>query len=109
MLTKYSFKGIKKSEAESIRDEMRITRGDVVTDHLLVRINNIITRYYGGKGFLDTEVKITQIADTTKANNVILEIAVDKKSTIKQLTTAFFGNKPGSATATPSWFSSESE
>jgi len=92
-LTKYSFKGIKKSEAESIRDEMRITRGDVVTDHLLVRINNIITKYYGGKGFLDTEVKITQIADTTKANNVILEIAVDKKSRVKIYHINVHGNK----------------
>ena len=82
-LTKYSFKGIKKSEAESIRDEMRITRGDVVTDHLLVRIENIITNYYGGKGFLDAEVNIKQIPDTTKANNVILEIGVDKKSRVK--------------------------
>ena len=92
-LTKYSFKGIKKSEADNIRDEMRITRGDVVTDHLLVRINNIITGYFSGKGFLDVEVDVRQLADTTKANNVILEIAVDKKSRVRIYQINIHGNK----------------
>ncbi len=92
-LTKYSFKGIKKSEADNIRDEMRITRGDVVTDHLLVRINNIISGYFSGKGFLDVEVDVKQIADTTKANNVILEIVVDKKSRVRIYQINIHGNE----------------
>jgi outer membrane protein insertion porin family len=91
-LTKYSFRGIKKSEADNIRDEMRITRGDVVTDHLLVRIENIITNYYSGKGFLDVEVNIKQLPDTTKPNNVILEIGVDKKSRVKIYQINIHGN-----------------
>ncbi len=92
-LTKYSFKGIKKSEADNIRDDMRLTRGDVVTDHLLVRINNIITGYFSGKGFLDVDVDIRQIADTTKANNVILDIVVDKKSRVRIYQINIHGNK----------------
>ncbi|HSG68277.1 MAG TPA: POTRA domain-containing protein, partial [Bacteroidales bacterium] len=59
-LTKFSFKGIRKSEAENLRDEIKIARGDVVTDNLLIRIKNIITDYFSGKGFLDTEVDIRQ-------------------------------------------------
>lgn len=92
-LTKYSFKGIKKSEADNIRDEMHLTRGDVVTDNLLMRINNIITGYFDEKGFLDVEVDIEQIPDTTKANNVILEIDVNKNERVRIYQINIHGNK----------------
>ena len=82
-LTKYSFKGVKKSEADNIKDAMRLTRGDVVTDNLLVRITNIISGYFSEKGFLDVEVDIDQIPDTARANHVILDITVDKNSRVK--------------------------
>jgi len=82
-LTKFTFKGVKKSEADNIRDEMHLTRGDVVTNNLLIRIDNIITDYYSDKGFLDAEVNIRQLPDTTKANNVILELEVIKNDRIR--------------------------
>lgn len=92
-LTKFAFKGVRKSEAETLRDDMRITRGDVVTDNLLIRIKNIITEYYSGKGFLDAEVDISQIPDTTKPNNVILEINVDKKERVRIYGINIHGNE----------------
>ncbi len=92
-LTKYAFKGIRKSEADNIRDEMHLTRGDVVTDNLLMRIDNIITGYFSGKGFLDVEVDIVQIPDTMRDNNVILEINVDKNERVKIYSINIHGNE----------------
>ena len=92
-LTKFSFKGVKKSEADDIRDNMRLTRGDVVTDNLLVRINNIIIGYFGDKGFLDVDVDTRQIQDTTKPNNVILEIVIDKNAKVKIYEINVHGNE----------------
>jgi len=92
-LTKFSFKGVKKSEADNLRDEMHLTRGDVVTDNLLMRIDNIITGYYSDKGFLDAEIDIRQIPDTTKDNNVILDIRVDKNDRVRIYTINIHGNE----------------
>jgi outer membrane protein insertion porin family len=92
-LTKFAFKGVKKSEADNIREEMRLTRGDVVTDNLLMRIRNIISGYYSEKGFLDVEVDIRQIPDTTKENNVILDIVIDKKDRVKIYQINVYGNE----------------
>lgn len=92
-LTKFAFQGVKKSEAEKLRDEMHLTRGDVVTDNLLVRIDNIITGYYSDKGYLDIDVNIIQITDTTKANNVILEIKVDKNQRVRIFQINVHGNE----------------
>ncbi len=92
-LSKFSFKGVKKSEADNLRDEMHLVTGDVVTDNLLVRINNVITGYFNAKGFLNTEVDIRQITDTTRANNVILIIDIDKNDRIKIFDINIYGNK----------------
>ncbi len=92
-LLKFSFKGVKKSEADNLRDEMRIARGDVVTDNMLMRVRNIIQNYYGDKGFLNAEVNIQQIPDTTRANYVILEMDIDKNDKIKIYEINIHGNE----------------
>ena len=92
-LTKFTFKGVKKSEADNIRDEMHLTRGDVVTDNLLIRVDNIITDYYSGKGFLDATVDIKQIPDTNRTNNVVLEINVDKNERVRIYQINIHGNE----------------
>jgi len=92
-MSKFSFKGIKKAEADNLRDDLRITRGDVVTDNMLMRIGNVIKDYYSDKGFLNAEVDIVQIPDTTRANNVILEIDIDKNDRIKIYEINIFGNE----------------
>ncbi len=92
-LTKFAFTGVRKSEADNIRDEMHLTRGDVVTDNLLQRINNIITGYYSSKGFLDVEVDVKQLPDTLRPNNVILQINVDKNERVRIYTINIHGNE----------------
>lgn len=82
-VSKFSFNGIKKSEADEIRGQINITRGDVATEHLLVKTRRIIENYYADKGFMNADIDIEQIPDTTKANYVDLKINIDKGSKVK--------------------------
>ncbi len=92
-LSKFSFKGVKKTEADKLREDMHIARGDVVTDNLLVRIENVIKDYYHDKGYLDADIIIKQIRDTTRVNNVDLVINVRKNNRIKIYQINIQGNK----------------
>lgn len=82
-LSKYSFKGVKKAEADNLKDEIKIATGDVVTENLITTTKNRIQKYFKDKGYLDTEVLIDQQPDTIKANSVILTYNIDKKDRVR--------------------------
>lgn len=82
-ISKFSFKGFKKSEAEEVRKKINITRGDVATEHTFNKTKGIIKDYFAEKGFLNAEVMITQVPDTTMENYVNLIINIDKKNKVR--------------------------
>lgn len=41
-LSKFSFKGVRKSEADDLREKIKLVKGDVVTDNVIIRTTNII-------------------------------------------------------------------
>jgi outer membrane protein insertion porin family len=82
-MSTFSFEGIKKSEADNIRDEIKLASGDVVTENLLIRTTNKIKKNYTDKGYLDADIKIKQIEDTLRRNHVRLLISIDKKERVK--------------------------
>ena len=91
-MSSFSFGGIKKSEADNIRDEIKLASGDVVTDNMLIRTTNTIRNYFTEKGYLDTEVKITQIEDTLRINHVRLQIDINKKEKVRIKSINITGN-----------------
>ncbi len=92
-LSKYSFKGVKRTEAESLREDIKIMRGDVVTDNLIQRTHNIVKKHYVNKGFWDADVNIRQIKDTTQLNYVSLQINIKKNKKVKIKTINVVGNE----------------
>src|SRR5690606_33977646 len=92
-LYKFKFKGIKKGKQKALREEILLTTGMVVNENLLMNTKNKIKSYFVSKGFLNTDVKITQEADTARLNNVVLTIEIDrnKRTKIKDIT--FSGNE----------------
>jgi outer membrane protein insertion porin family len=76
-LSKFTFHGVKKAEADNLREEIVIVRGDVLTENLLTNSRNRIKNYYTKKGYLDAEIDFIQTPDTNRANNVVLDIYVD--------------------------------
>jgi len=82
-LSRFSFNGVKKSEADKLRDEIKIQRGDAVTENLIMTTKNKILNYFTDKGFLFSTVNIVQKKDTATSTGVVLYINVDKKSKVK--------------------------
>ena len=92
-LSKFSFDGIRKSEADDIREKINLSRGDVVTDHLMIRTINIIKDHYGEKGFLNAEVEIREKPDKAQENFEELIIKIKKNRKVKIRYIDIVGNK----------------
>lgn len=82
-LSKFTFKGVSKSEADKIREKIKLERDKVITDNVLTTTRNMVRDYYIEKGYLDAAVTVNEIKDTTYVNREILEIVVDKKDRIR--------------------------
>ena len=92
-LAKFSFTGVRKAEADDLREKINLTRGDVVTEHLIIRSENIIKKHYAAKGFYNTEVKITQKANNKVENFEDLNISIKKNRKVKIAEINIIGNK----------------
>lgn len=92
-VSKFSFTGISKTDADDIRKKINLTRGDVATEHLFTKTKTIIENFYYDKGYLNAEIVITPEPDSTRANYVNLNIAIDKKSKVKIAEIVFEGNE----------------
>lgn len=92
-LSKYSLRGVKKGDANDIRESIRLIKGKVVTENLIVSTENIIRNHFIDKGYLNVEVETVEEPDTTLPNNVILNFKVDKKKKIKIAKLIFRGNE----------------
>lgn len=91
-MSTFSFGGIKKSDADNIRDLIKLASGDVVTDNLLIRTKNAIKKYYTEKGNLDADVNILQITDSMRVNHVRLQIDIKKNEKVRIKTINIVGN-----------------
>ena len=91
-LSKFSFKGIKRSEADDLREQIKLIKGSQVTENVLMNTKQIILAYFIDKGFLNAEINIEQKPDSTLTNNVILNINIDKHERIKINEIHFVGN-----------------
>ncbi len=92
-LSKFQFNGIKKSDADDIRQKIRLVKGDYVTDNLILKTKNIIVDFYNAKGFLNTEVDIVLKKDSATANEVTMYINIDKNEKVKVYSITLHGNK----------------
>ncbi|HNQ82287.1 MAG TPA: POTRA domain-containing protein [Bacteroidales bacterium] len=96
-LSRFSLRGINKTEADNLREKLNITRGDVVTESLLKNTRHRIREHFRDKGFLDAEIDIRQNPDTTRANNVVLDIFIKKGNRVRIDEIRIFGNNEFSA------------
>jgi outer membrane protein insertion porin family len=92
-LSSFVFKGIRKTEADELKDKMKLIKGEVVTDNMLVRTKNLIQRHYISKGFFDCSVDIRQAKDTSNAQGVNLVINIQKNARVRIDKINIVGNK----------------
>ena len=82
-LAKFSLKGMSKSEADDVREKIKLFKGTVVTDRLVASTTSKIKEFFVTKGFMDVKVSIKQEKIEKAENVVILVINVDKGNMIR--------------------------
>ncbi len=87
----FSFHGVRKGEADKIKEEIKLVTGDVVTENLLRTSSNKIKGYYIGKGYTQVEVTPVTTPDTNNKVNITFKVNRGKKVKIDSL--IFEGNQ----------------
>ncbi|MEX2380000.1 MAG: POTRA domain-containing protein, partial [Vicingaceae bacterium] len=82
-LSKFRFTGVKKGKQESLREDIRLIRGRVITPNMLDQTKATVRDYYVDKGYFNTEVNIVMEDDSMLKNSSIITIDVDKKQRVK--------------------------
>ncbi len=82
-LNRFSFRNIRKSEADDLRDELGIVRGDAVNENVIIRSRNIINQYFIDKGFYFVETNVIQKKDTVLSNQIALVFDIKKNEKVK--------------------------
>lgn len=82
-LSKFKFVGVKKGKQETLREEIKLVRGKLITQSLIESTEYKVKKYYTDKGYLNTTVNLVQEVDTLINNSIILTIKVDKGERVK--------------------------
>ncbi len=82
-LSKFSFSGISKGEADDIREKIRLVKGNQVTENTLSTTKYIIRKHFYEKGYFNCKVDVKQTPDTILANHVILNYIIEKGNKFK--------------------------
>ncbi|MBO97965.1 MAG: outer membrane protein assembly factor BamA, partial [Flavobacteriales bacterium] len=83
-LSKFKFKGkISKSDINSLKEELNITRGDILTKNLINNSVNKIKEYFINKGFYKISVNYLVSPDTLKNNYKNLTFTINKGKKVK--------------------------
>lgn len=91
-LSFFKFDGVSKSDAENIKDDIKIIRGMPVNENLLSNIKYLSEKYFVEKGFLNASVEVTPVTDAAMENSVYLTINVDKNRKTKISAISIDGN-----------------
>jgi len=92
MLSDFRFKGIRKGEADELKDKVGLFKSRVITDNMRMSAVEAIEKYYVEKGFQGIKTKINDIPDPSATGRLILEFEVDKGSKVRISELHFFGN-----------------
>lgn len=92
-LSKFRFKGVRKGKQESLREDIKLIRGKVITPNLLDQTRRKVANYFIDKGYFNTEVTIIQEVDSNLNNSSIVTIDVDKNKRVKIRDINIEGNK----------------
>ena len=97
-LSKFSFKGIGKRDADKLREEIKLFTGKTITENLVFQTKAKIRGYFREKGFFNTKVDISRVKDTLINSSEIFIIKIEKGNKIGIKEIVISGN-----TEIPTW------
>ena len=79
-LSTFKFNNVSKSDADKIREKIKLERDKVVTENVKAATKTAVVDFYVEKGYLNATATVEEIKDSISANRVILIIDVQKKN-----------------------------
>ena len=93
-LSKFKFKGdISKSNITTLKEDLKLMRGKVLTQNLIKNSINKIRKFYIDKGFFNVSVKHIVAKDSASANASILIFDINKYDKVKIKDIIIYGRK----------------
>lgn len=92
-LTDFYFTGISQSKQSSLKEDMRLIRGKIVTEAMIRNAESSVKKHFVKKGFLNTQVKIIKEKDTLNRGGLRLRIDIDVQAKVKINRIRFEGNQ----------------
>lgn len=93
MLADYKFKGIRKTEADELKDKVGLVKSRVVTDNMKLSAKENIIKYYTDKGFRGAAVDIEEKPDAYSPDKTVLTFNIVKGLKVRISEVFFFGNQ----------------
>ena len=78
-----TYHGVKKGEQQDLDEALQLRKGNQITQNIVNRAEQIISKYYGNKGFGNATVKINLTDDLSHPNEVLVDINVNKNDKVK--------------------------
>ncbi len=82
-LSRFAFNGVSKSEADKLREKIKLVSGKIITENLIQTTKNEVEKHFVDKGFLNVEVTIEIKDEANMANSQMLTINVAKNKKVK--------------------------
>ena len=82
-MSRYQIKGVTRSQAKSLKENLNLFSGKLITESALDHTKFICTDYFVEKGYLKAKATITSHRDTTVNNAEILVINIEKGTRFK--------------------------
>ena len=82
-ISEVQYVGVKSGEKKDLQEKLNLMPGNQITQNIVNRAQAIVKKFYADKGFKNAEVQITLHQDLSKENEMIVEIAVNKRDKIK--------------------------
>lgn len=92
-LGNFSFKGVKKTEAEELQQKIQLAKQTIITENTRRNAKEVIEKYFAEKGYSNVKVQIIEAVDTTFANSNSLTFVIEKGKKVKVNDINFFGNE----------------
>jgi outer membrane protein insertion porin family len=82
-LSRFAFSGVSKSEADKLRDKIKLVSGKIITENLVQTTQNEVQKHFIEKGYLNAQVKIDLKDEPNIINSQLLTINVVKNKKVK--------------------------
>ncbi len=92
-LSRYNFKGVRKTDEDELKPKMGLVIGRVVTENVLMTATEAIKKYFHEKGFQNVQVDIDELPDPALSNSVILQFNINKGNKVRIQDVYIFGNE----------------